>query len=73
MGPKTRLPKHVREWMKENYVAEVQHPEKMLSQYRSLMLYFMEKYEQEQKKRQKAEASAGDWHERFLGKVYGWD
>ena len=45
--PKSRLPKHVREWLKdgESYVYSVQYPEAALTEMTSLMVYFMEKYE----------------------------
>ena len=51
-GPKSRRPKHIREYLSDSeyYVYSSQNPEGALSEMRSLMYYFMEKYEEEQKK-----------------------
>lgn len=65
MNPKTRLPKHVREWLSESdtHIAEVQHPEMMMAKYKMLLEYFMEKYEEEKDNRKKASKRANDYHE----------
>ena len=51
MGPKSKLPKHVREYLSsgEYQIFSTQHPEAALTEMTFLMIHFMEKYEAKRK------------------------